>query len=219
VSTREKLFPKRSIKEKEGTLYQRSGNTMDEELKEIKRLIVGLCEYLQVTLTIDQIKLYANEFKEVGPQGLGLAISRLKRDPDLWPGKFPLPARIKSYLVPNSESDAKEIVSLIFESIQLFGKTKQREAKEYMGDLAWEICKSYGSFSSLCDMDYHQKPTIFAQLRDLAENKIRRRRFGFQRPSISDENTTREIEHKDSVRKNAPEEIGKLLHTILREDT
>lgn len=194
-----------------------------EQIKQVKMLIVGLSEYLQVTLTPDQIKLYANEFRDEGPEGLGLAISRLKRDPDLWPGRFPLPAKIKSYLTPSSESDAQEIVALIFESIQLYGKTNQREAKAHMGELAWEICKSYGSFSNLCDMDSHQKPTIFAQLRDLAENKIRRRRLGIGRPRIGiDEkigNTNRPAIEEAKVRSNEPTEVGELLHSILRKDS
>lgn len=154
----------------------------DEKLKLVKLYLVALAEYLQVSLTDDQVIMYANEFND--PDYLAQAILRLKADPDIWPGKFPLPAKIKSYMVPDAKSDAKEIAVLIMESVNKFGKQRQKEAKEYMGLLAWEVCHRYSSFSSLCDMTYSDKQIIFAQLRDVAENTLSRRAKGFEIPRL-----------------------------------
>jgi len=190
---------------------------MDKSEKEIKKLIVGLSEYLQVVLSVDQIKLYAKEFEVIGPEGLGEAIRRLKADPDVWPGRFPLPAKIISYLYPPIDSEAKKCVAIIFESIQMFGSNNQAKAKMHMGSLAWEVCKQYGGFGNLCNMETHQKPTIYAQLRDMAENTIYRHRNNFGVPQIED--TARKSIVRDQESQKGIAQIGDVLSEILQKDT
>ena len=189
------------------------------ELKAVKKLIVGLAEYLQTTVTEAQLLLYANEFQDIGAAGLGEAIIRLKQDPDIWPGKFPLPAKVKSYLRPPIDSEAKKTVALIFECVQKYGNTKQQEAKDYMGEFAWSVCKQYGGFGNICNMETHHKPTVYAQLRDLAENTMYRERNHFGVPQVEERISARKITGPDKNGQSQPTEIGSILHQVLPENT
>jgi len=190
-----------------------------ENEKEIKRIIVGLSEYLQVTLSPEQIKMYAKDLLDIGPEGLGEAIRRLKNDPDVWPGRFPLPGKLKGYLVPPIDSEAKKVVALIFECVQKYGSTNQAEAKEFMGSVAWEVCKQYGGYGNICNMETHHKPTIYAQLRDMAENTIYRDRNKFGVPQLEHRKTAKRIENKNGVRQEEPSQIGDVLSKVLSKDS
>lgn len=183
--------------------------------QQVKLLLVGLAEYLQVTLTPAQVLMYSEEFSDA--RALGEAIKILKKDPEVRPGKFPLPAQINKYLTASADSDAKETVALIFECVQLYGNTKQAAAKAHMGDFAWAVCKRYGSFGNLCLMETHEKPAIYAQLRDMASNMITRARLGLGRPEVplalieEREDAPRAARRLADTRSEGAEQIGGIL--------
>lgn len=186
------------------------------ELKEIKKLLIGLAEYLQAQITVDQLVLYSKEFESIGSEGLGRAIVLLKNDPDIYPGKLPLPAKIKSYLVASISSDAKEIVSVIFKTMDLYSNTQQLKAREAMGETAWEVCKSYGGYSSLYRMETSNKHIIYAQLRDLAENILTRRSMGIGTEKLIPIKANRkQIDNSEKE----PSKIGSLLPSLFQKDT
>lgn len=137
--------------------------------KEIKLLLAGLSLFLQAPLSDEQILLYAREFQDIGPLGLAEAITRLKADPGLYPGKFPLPAKIKSYLVEALEDEASRSARRIMSC------ANAREAYEKLTQVEIRIAKEYG-LTSIIDRSAHATPTIYAQLRDALKEA-----YGFER--------------------------------------
>ncbi len=124
----------------------------------IKAQLVVLAEYLQTTLTDPQVKLYADELAEIGPEGLARAIVALKGDEALWPGKFPLPAKIRSYLFGDLNNQVLKGVTAILAA-------DTAEQIHRLGRPEWEVANAYG-IRAILQRDSSVTGTLFAQLRE-----------------------------------------------------
>lgn len=133
--------------------------------QEIKIELVVLAEYLQCGgLSDAQVRLYADELSDLGPANLRRAISALKADTELWPGRFPLPAKLRSYVEGDIKYLASDGASRIlachsYDEVRALAPYLQEVAKEY-------------SIQAIIDRNSDQTSTIFAQLRDLLKAKM-----------------------------------------------
>lgn len=132
---------------------------MMDEAQQIKAQLVILSEYLQTTLSEPQILLYAKELEDIGPQGLARAISALKADTALWPGRFPLPAKIKAYLL--GDLDSRVALSMR----RIMAVNTAAEAYE-LPRIEYATMKTYG-LNAILERSSYTTATIYAQLRDL----------------------------------------------------
>lgn len=135
---------------------------MTEE-QNIKAQLVMLAEYLQTSITDAQVALYARELEDLGEGGLLRAIVALKGDETLWPGRFPLPAKIRSYVV----GDVNNTVTVGVAAIM---KAESQAELLKLGRFEWEVAQSYG-IKSILERDAAHSPTIYAQLRDALRAK------------------------------------------------
>lgn len=135
--------------------------------QQIKAQLVILAHYLQCQpLSDEQVLLYARELEDIGPEGLARAISALKADDSVWSGRFPLPAKIRSYLHGSVEDRAARSATKIL-ALSSVGEAYATLSREELA-----AAKKYG-LSAIVDRSTNQTPTIYAQLRDLLQADYR----------------------------------------------
>lgn len=133
----------------------------------IKAQLVVLAEYLQTTLSEPQVRLYAAELMDLGPDGLARAIAALKADETIWPGRFPLPAKIRSYLMG-------EVNTLVSESLARIMKCHEPRDIYALPPLEREVAEEYG-IKSITERAVGDTGTVYAQLRDALRAKYARK--------------------------------------------
>lgn len=105
---------------------------------------------------------------------------------------FPTPGHLLQFLKrPEIKQDdlGVEVAGLIFKCIRKYGHMQANAARHAMGDLAWEVVESFGGWHSLCSNTNSSNITSTrAQLRELTNAKVRRKRAGFDDkiPSLED---------------------------------
>lgn len=74
---------------------------------------------------------------------------------------------------PKSRDRGIEAASTILEAIAKFGGYKAIQAKEYLGEDLWEVVRGMGGWEELCMTNLDEIGTLRAQIRDLAEAKLK----------------------------------------------
>jgi hypothetical protein len=126
----------------------------------IKAQLVLLAFYLQTTIPDELLLLYARDLNDIGPEGLAQAIEALKRDESVWTGRFPLPAKIRSYLTGTIEDRAA------LSARKILDVTDYAHARATLSNIEYSVASEYG-LQSIFERGPTQTPTIYAQLRDL----------------------------------------------------
>jgi hypothetical protein len=73
-------------------------------------------------------------------------------------------------LPPSVESEATEIVALIFAAISKHGWPNPAQAKEMIGPVGWKLVERQGGWSSICDVQNNQIGTFRAQWKQEVES-------------------------------------------------
>lgn len=136
----------------------------------IKIHLVALAEFLQCTLSDHQLLLYARELA-IDPDQLALAIALLKQDADVWPGRFPLPAKIKSYLTGDLEDQANSMVV----NIMLAVDDGESSSWAKLTSEEKEVVKVYG-WVNLSNMMIGQRPNYITNMKSIAKTIISKRK-------------------------------------------
>lgn len=89
---------------------------------------------------------------------------------------------IKRPEAPKTRDEANDITANIVNAIAVFGGYKAIEAREHLGEHAWEVVEGFGGWESLCMTEIDQFPTIRAQMRDLSESK---QKIAFHRENLA----------------------------------
>lgn len=132
-------------------------------------ILIGMAEVFGETLTDTRLRAYLKVLKQVTAEDLKRAGESILVDETL--RRFPLPAQILAVCNPvlSPEEEAKEVAGRIIASVTKFGYSNQAEAREYIGNLGWEVVKMQGGWAELCrNMRNHMIPTLQAQYRELA---------------------------------------------------
>lgn len=149
---------------------------MNETQKQIAKLLVGLAEYCQATMSKEQLEMYTREFDS--PEYLGACIVALKQDPDLRTGTMPMPAKIKAALSVSVEEKCYKLVQSIFTAAHRHGYYKPKDAERFVGPVAWQVIQAYGGWGQICQIETKNMGTAFAQLRDIAMTMEKAERIG-----------------------------------------
>lgn len=138
---------------------------MFTEEQQLKLHLVALAEYLQTSLTDAQIKLYSKELLPLGVDSLVLAIHLLKQDTDVWSGRFPLPAKIRSYVQGDLENRANRIVMDVLAAVD-----DGKQISTLSGE-ARALARLYG-WVNLQNMNIGQRPNYISNMRSMAKTLI-----------------------------------------------
>ena len=84
--------------------------------------------------------------------------------------RFPALAEIIELLdpKPDQKDDAAEAANLIWSAISKFGSPNSKQARDFMGSLAWEVVERMGGWTNLCQLSLSDRGTFVAQARELA---------------------------------------------------
>lgn len=126
----------------------------------IKAHLALLAVYLRAELPDAVLLLYARDLSDLGADGLAQAIEALKRDESVWSGRFPLPAKLRSYLTGTLEDQA------MISARKIMDVSGYADARVNLSTMEYCVASEYG-LQSIFERNPTQTPTIFAQLRDL----------------------------------------------------
>lgn len=186
---------------------------MNETEKQISRLLIGLAEYFQATMSKEQLQMYAREFDS--PEYLAACIVAMKNDPEIRSGYMPLPAKIKAALNVSIEEQCYKTVKLIFAAAHRHGYYRPEDARRFVGPVAWDVVRAYGGWGQICQIETKSFGTAFAQLRDLAASIEKSNRIGGMREVVA---ITEDREQAKRLSQGSST-IGELVHQKLAEIT
>lgn len=170
-------------------------------------LVIGLAEYYDKELTIAQVDMYVQDLIDIPPADLLRAI-RLYRN-DSRNDRFPLPSKLRGTIQIPDDQRARDAVARILTAISTFGNYRNSEAKEFIGELGWEIVKLNGGWEETCrSISDDNKGIVLAQWRELGITLIAKHRLG-----LDDQKPALEFKSKGSLNS-----LGDILNTITKEN-
>ncbi len=195
-----------------------------QELLELKKLIVFVARYYGRPLEPDVVTMMASDLEDLPFDEVKAAYEQYRKKDKLM--RFPMPATIREIISPEIDPDsvAREIASRITEAITSFGWCNGNSAKNYIGDIGWEIVRRNGGWASICqNHGVTIDPNSFsAQARELAKVYVRsseKPQYAAQLQSASykglslvprtmpQENTQEQIEQRKEFLLNQAKEI------------
>ncbi len=136
----------------------------------IKLAVFKASMYWREQLPDEILALYTKELLDLPCDNVVLAYHEAMRDPSI--KRLPLPSEIRARVsqTPNDKDQGKLIAANILTAIARFGSHRTSDAKEWLGDAAWETVKRQGGWEPLCSYGTEaNKGQVQAQLRDLAQ--------------------------------------------------
>lgn len=129
-----------------------------------------VAEYYQSNASSLAIKMYARDTQNTSAQDLWQAWDEFRSTQKHT--RMPLPMELKSILNPKLDGDdqAREAAARIITAIPKFGYMNGGLAREFIGELGWEVVKLQGGWGYLCQ--HHQSENdgvLQAQCRELSK--------------------------------------------------
>lgn len=145
-----------------------------DERNQIAKLITASAFYYHRQITPEVVNMMIDDLEGVPFNQLLWAYNSYRKNPKN--RTFPIPAQIREMICPEVTPDdqAREIASRITSAISKFGYSRGAEAREYIGQIGWEIVKRNGGWQPLCEGHgiHFDKAQFSAQSRDLAKSMI-----------------------------------------------
>lgn len=140
----------------------------------LKETIILTASYYGRTLSPQVLAMYVEDLEDFPPADVIAAYKAWRRNPKNT--QFPLPAQIRGIIQPEVDPDsaAREIASRIVGAISKCGWSNPTGAREYMGEVGWEIVRRFGGWTYVCENHgVSLQPAAFmAQARDLARAQL-----------------------------------------------
>jgi hypothetical protein len=154
---------------------------------ELAKIVFALGAYYDKKLSPEQIKMYVEDLTVLTPHELNFAIKQYRSDPAN--SFFPLPSKLIGIIKPveNDQDLGRLVAGWIMSAVLKFGSYRVQEAKTFMGEIAWEVVKLQGGWSSICALDTEDLKAEQPRWRDLAISVNKRSKLGKlnQAPSFS----------------------------------
>ena len=146
------------------------------DLKTLKALIIKNSMFYRDPLPDEMVQMHAEDLSDLPIDKITAAYSALRRIPKT--RSMPLPADVRALIEPSEPTtaadEARIIAAKIMSAVAKFGWPNQNEAKQFLGELCWEVVKLQGGWPRLCEaLNEGNMGTSQAQLRDLATSVIR----------------------------------------------
>ena len=142
------------------------------------KIVFGLATYYNHSMTAEQISLHADDLMVLTPDQLKVAIKTYTADPEN--NFYPLPAKLLSVIKP-VETDldiGRTVAGNILTAISKFGSYRHDDARNFMGEVAWEVVKLQGGWKSICALDNEQLKQEQPRFRDMALTVLKRAKLG-----------------------------------------
>lgn len=157
----------------------------ENQRKELGKTLNMLSIYYNQPKPIEVLRMMVSDLADLDFNEVMEAIDSYRREPEN--RTFPLPAKLRIIINPvqSKESLANESASRIRAAISKFGYWQPTEAKNYIGELGWQIVERNGGWQYLCENHgVELDPLIFhAQARDLAKSMLESQAVGnFDKP-------------------------------------
>lgn len=138
------------------------------------KLIFLLAKECDKELPRDIIPIYQSMANKYGYEVLSAAVEftiRQRKSRDPFPTPFEL-GEICERILGKSEGSAEEISGRILKSVSKFGRINSEAAREYMGEVGWEVVQLSGGWSTICSMKVDQTNFFLSQWKKTAENLL-----------------------------------------------
>jgi len=95
----------------------------------------------------------------------------------------------------SNEAKAKDSSDRIIGAIEKYGYNNWPRAKDYIGDIGWQVVENNGGWENMCEVTYDQIPIVKAQLRDSCKALLEKAKFGdiHKPPSLPESNNQKQI--------------------------
>lgn len=154
----------------------------NDERKHVQKMLLALADLYGRQLSAPAVGLMSDALMDLDGKSVIEALNKYMRDPAS--RSFPMPGAIRAMIVPEVTGDqvALEAANRIVEAMGKYGWTNPEKAREFMGEIAWEVVKRDGGWAALCERTNNDDlPILKAQWRELAKVvRIRQE----QKPSV-----------------------------------
>ncbi len=128
--------------------------TPEQKLKLIRDLIIQNLTFYDAPVNEMKVKMFAAELQDLDLQAIDLTLSDFRKEK----GRrlMPMPSDIRDKIRPVSVSDesiAIEATTRIVTAISKYGHTNHEAAKNFIGQLGWEVVKRQGGWNEVCQTD------------------------------------------------------------------
>lgn len=180
---------------------------MSNDKKEFMTKLAGLSLLIpgfQITKEISV--LYCNALEDLGFDRVCLAIDEIiktRRGRDTFPSIRDIREKLEPQIDP--EAEAIDICGRITEAISRIGPYRERDAREFVGEIGWALVLRDGGWRTVCEiLDYENMATLKAQWRQAALGKIKRIKSGTDGEVLRAEDflsdyERQQIEHRSKV--------------------
>lgn len=185
------------------------------EKSELIKFWVNLSGYYRQSIGDEIIAMYAYDCRDMTIEDLRKAFELYRTSNEA--KYFPIPAVLKNMIRPPIDEDAEahEVVALIMHCLSPF-KSAQ-DAREYMGELPWEVVKSLGGWHSF---GQRPPPDSFMQrdIFNMAKSKLVRARQGRadEKPALPGSNRLQIASQTHTDQPESTQRLGSLVSDALK---
>ncbi len=150
------------------------------EKNELSKTYASTCKIFDKVLEPDVLRMMVEDLSDLDYNQILTALNQYRRDEKNT--QWPRASKIRAIVNPkqSTESLANEAASRVRSAITKFGWCNPSQAKDYIGDLGWEIVTRSGGWGYVCENHgLELNPLTFhAQARDLAKSIIESAHLG-----------------------------------------
>ena len=152
--------------------------TLVEFRDTVVQLATVLPKYAPDFKNKDVIKGYYGALQDLDPTKLADACDLASKTLDEFPSIRKL-LELSEGNILDEEEIAQDIASKIENAIRLYGWPSPGRAREYIGELGWEVVNQSNGWNEICDLNYDALPSARKRWRELAVNLYKNHRaFG-----------------------------------------
>lgn len=140
--------------------------TAEEMGKRLTWLAATLTKWAPKEINRDLCLIWLNVLDDFTDQEINEAFVRASAELTEWPP----PAAIIRFcrgIDKTDEEIGQEVSSRIEGAITRFGYSNPERAKEFIGNIGWEVVRQCGGWSRLCEIEYDCLPSTRKQWRDI----------------------------------------------------
>ena len=144
----------------------------------IAQIVIAFAEYYDKVLSQTQLAMYVEDLLTISPEQLQAAVKQYRSDPRN--DRFPLPAKLIAISKPvENEKDIGQIVAArILTGISKCGHNNHEQAKEFVGEIGWEVVRLQGGWANLCQLSSDDLRQEQPRWRELAISISKRATLG-----------------------------------------
>lgn len=137
----------------------------------LKKLLIATTAYYGIEINNDVLRMYAEDLSDFDLNSVATALVEIRNSTNIHRGNLlPIPPKVKEKILGNVSEidDARDLAARIISAIQRVSYTEPERAREFVGEMGWEVIRLMGGWSRLCESEKSDNHILYAQIRDLA---------------------------------------------------